>query len=528
MVRIEVLGPLRVWRDQMPVRITGRRQRLLLCVLVAEHGRTVPAGRLIDALWDGDEPTDPQNTLQQYVSHLRRALAGVPGQTGGLLTSPPGYRLSLGLGGVDLADVESLVSRARVFLDNGEPGTAADLAERALSMWRGAPFEEFGDHPVLLRVAEAAAGLQLAAVEVLTQVRRTAAGPAGVVQLIDAHPEWWTAREPLVAALVWALAAVERPADALARAERFRRVARDRGVVPGPVLVRLCNEVALYGRARTPIDPPKPSTPAERALSEFVRTLPLLGRGADPTGALAHHLTLVRALNLNMISNDSARWRREMDRHAAEVEQSLIDARTIDPVLGLDLALELARYWDWTGRLDLIRVHLKALLEAVGAKTSARRADAHAWLAFAWRNEDPQRTATHLALADAAARSPDELGRALAVRSVVQRPDDPAAALASAQRAMELLRRHGTIEEAAYAHVVAALAALAVDDRPVADRHTADAAALYAGIQHPSGLAWIDVIEARVHGRPADRAAAFARDHGDHSVDALLADLPLP
>jgi len=41
-------------------------------------------------------------------------------------------------------------------------------------------------------------------------------------------------------------------------------------------------------------------------------------------------------------------------------------------------------------------------------------------------------------------------------------------------------------------------------------------------VHHPSGLAWVDVIEARIAGTVPERAVDFERRQGDRSVAAML------
>lgn len=55
-VRFGILGPLRVIVRNEEVAIPARRQRALLLLLLLHVGKTAPADRLIDQLWDGEAP----------------------------------------------------------------------------------------------------------------------------------------------------------------------------------------------------------------------------------------------------------------------------------------------------------------------------------------------------------------------------------------------------------------------------------------------------------------------------------------
>src|SRR5919198_4218425 len=97
MVEFVVLGPVEVRRDGRELPLGGPKQRALLAVLLLNANEVVSRDRLIDALW-GDEPPDTaRNTIQVYVSQLRKLL---PPDTLG--TAPPGYKLVVDPAAVDL------------------------------------------------------------------------------------------------------------------------------------------------------------------------------------------------------------------------------------------------------------------------------------------------------------------------------------------------------------------------------------------------------------------------------------------
>src|SRR5438876_11048636 len=90
-----LLGPLSVSRDGEMMTPGGQKPRALLAALLLEPNRVVSRDHLIDAPCGEVPPDTARNTIQVYVSHLRKLLpAGV------LETAPPGYRL-----GVDPAAV---------------------------------------------------------------------------------------------------------------------------------------------------------------------------------------------------------------------------------------------------------------------------------------------------------------------------------------------------------------------------------------------------------------------------------------
>ena len=71
---IRLLGPITAERDGEPVSLGGPRQRAVLARLALVVGQVVTVDRLVDDVWAGDPPATAVNTLQSYVSLLRRAL----------------------------------------------------------------------------------------------------------------------------------------------------------------------------------------------------------------------------------------------------------------------------------------------------------------------------------------------------------------------------------------------------------------------------------------------------------------------
>ena len=63
-----ILGTTRALRDDgTAAALGGARLRALLTVLALRPGRTVPAGVLVDEVWDGDPPADASGALQALV-----------------------------------------------------------------------------------------------------------------------------------------------------------------------------------------------------------------------------------------------------------------------------------------------------------------------------------------------------------------------------------------------------------------------------------------------------------------------------
>src|SRR3954463_14363351 len=87
-VTFGVLGSLAADSHGAPLALGGRRQRTVVAGLLLNRDRAGSPERVIDAVWGGDPPQTARNTVQVYVSTLRRALGADR-----LVTEPGGYRL---------------------------------------------------------------------------------------------------------------------------------------------------------------------------------------------------------------------------------------------------------------------------------------------------------------------------------------------------------------------------------------------------------------------------------------------------
>ena len=64
-IRLQILGPLRVWRGDVELETGPRQQARLLAILLARAGRPVSAGELIDMIWgDARSAQRAQHTAQ--------------------------------------------------------------------------------------------------------------------------------------------------------------------------------------------------------------------------------------------------------------------------------------------------------------------------------------------------------------------------------------------------------------------------------------------------------------------------------
>jgi DNA-binding SARP family transcriptional activator len=267
-MEIRILGPLEVVAEGAPVDLRTGKARLLLAALVLHANQVVSTDRLIEFLWHGQPPDSAANTLQTYISHLRRSLepARTPRQPSRLLiTREPGYLLAVDRDDIDAVRFERLVGQARLVLGSA-PEQAAALLQTALSLWRGEPLADFTFEPFAQAEITRLTELRLTALEDRIDAElalgRHAALCGELARLVGEHP----LRERLSGQLMIALYRCGRQAEALgAHADLRETLVEQLGIDPNPALGRLQAailrqdpELDWPGASTGPAPPPVP------------------------------------------------------------------------------------------------------------------------------------------------------------------------------------------------------------------------------------------------------------------------------
>lgn len=527
-IELSVLGPVRAHVDGTEVALPGRRPRLLLALLVADAGCTVPAGRLVDALWSGDggRPVDPTNTLQQYVARVRRALSADDGggRPSPLVTTPPGYRLDPDAARVDLVEAEATWLRLRDVAPAAAPDRMAADADRALASWSGPAFEEFADDAFLLPAVERARRLRLDLLELATAADEHAGRSHRLVARLEGRASDWEVREPLALALAAALVRVGRHPDAVAVAQAHRRALALRGLDPSAALVDLEGRVLAHRPLPRTAGLATDAGPAGTAelLRRLVALAPSAGEPPAPEDDAAWHLAVAETAARPEVAADAATWVGIHERHAAGYDRALGWAHAHRPELAADLALALARWWDWRGDRGRICHHLGTAVERLGPEGGDRTGMAAMWLAFA-EGTGP-RGRRHLEVALTTTTDPMRLAEVRCVESVLVRTTDPQRATAAARAAARTFETSGRPAELAYAHVASALALLAAGRPHEAADHADRAGAVYGALGDQRGQAWTSLLRHQLDGRRPSAAltgvARFAAAHDDRPTAA--------
>ena len=314
--QFRVLGPLEAVRDGEAVALGGRRERMLLAILLVHANEALSTDRIYDDLYAGQPPPTAASSIQNAVSRLRRALGAEL-----IETRAPGYELMLAPDDLDSLRFERLVTTAPT-----DAEARAEALHEALELWRGPPLAEFAFEPFAQGEIARLEELRLAALEERMDadlaVGRHAVLVGELGSLIAEHPF----RERLRRQLMLALYSAGRQADALEAFQQARRTFVDElGIEPSPALRELERAMLQQDAALAPSAPPEQlpaAVPAQRA--ERRQTVTVLF--AD----VVHSTRLARALDPEALREVMARYfavvRRVIERHGGAVEKFIGDA----------------------------------------------------------------------------------------------------------------------------------------------------------------------------------------------------------
>jgi DNA-binding SARP family transcriptional activator len=189
-----LLGPLEVDAEGLPVSLGGARARALLALLLVHRNEVVPLDRIVDELWAEPPPKTADQVVRVYVSKLRKALepAGSDGPPQVILTRGSGYLVRTGRDEVDVDRFDALRVEGRRLLAAGNAAEAADALGDAISLWRGAPLQEFAYERFATTEIARLEELRLATLEDLFDARLAAGHDSELVadleQLVEANP----------------------------------------------------------------------------------------------------------------------------------------------------------------------------------------------------------------------------------------------------------------------------------------------------------------------------------------------------
>jgi DNA-binding SARP family transcriptional activator len=206
MAEFTVLGPLEARGPAGEVPLGGGATvRVVLAIFVLRAGQPVSRDALVDALWPDDPPPSARQTVESYVSRLRRALreAGLDGAV--IEPAAAGYRLVLNGYTVDRDQFEALVAAGRDARSCGDVAAAAARFGEALALWRGPALDGLADRAPLSADAVALNQSRLLVLETWAEARLDLGEAAEVVAALQPEASRNPRRERLHELLMLAL-----------------------------------------------------------------------------------------------------------------------------------------------------------------------------------------------------------------------------------------------------------------------------------------------------------------------------------
>jgi len=248
-MQFRLIGMVEIDSGGQVIEIGPPQQRLLAAALAVDAGRLVTVESLIDRVWD-DAPQGARRTLHVLISKMRRVLEHARDREPEDVTvvrRSGGYVLQLSPSRVDLLRFRRLADDAR----QADSATRVTLLRDAVALWHGEPLSGLpGNWAARARAAWWQEYLEVAVAWAHAELR--SGDPPATIGTLTMLAGEYPLAESVSAALMQALCAVGRPADALAcYAQTRERLADELGIDPGPEL-QAAYQAALRDTSRLP------------------------------------------------------------------------------------------------------------------------------------------------------------------------------------------------------------------------------------------------------------------------------------
>lgn len=287
----EVLGPMRVRNGEQLAQLAAPMHRTLLGVLLMRANMPVPVDVLVDALWAGQRDPRASKNLQVHVHRLRRAL----GDPTRIRFEHGGYTLHVRAGELDSERFETALTEVT---DADEPASAVLLLRAALQLWRGEPFGDVADLPLLRAEADRLTERRLSCLAHLYAAELACGHAVTVIpelaQLASRHPMW----ERLQGLLMTGLYQAGRQAEALEVYHRTRVALTEQlGLEPGRELRRLEHAILTADPAlETPRTPAVAPAQLPADITDFTGRSDLLATIRHISGSADRSRTVLIAI----------------------------------------------------------------------------------------------------------------------------------------------------------------------------------------------------------------------------------------
>jgi DNA-binding SARP family transcriptional activator len=301
LLRLQILGSLRIWRGQIELDAGPRQQQCLLAVLLARAGQPVSTGELIDLIWGEQIPDSALNVIHKYVGALRRVFEpALPARSSGtyLFRHGNGYMFTSGPALLDLAEFQHLVDSAKRALGDDQPEVALRHYARALALWKG-PAGDGLDYASSAAAVFAEVNTRFFDVCVAAaELAATLSSPQRIAAPLRLAAAMAPFNEPVHAALISVLGASGQQAEALEvfRAAR-QRLADELGIEPGQTLRRAHQRILNHPPAgeigSVAVGPATASSASSQSFVGRIRESAVVGESIDSAIASGSGLVLV-------------------------------------------------------------------------------------------------------------------------------------------------------------------------------------------------------------------------------------------
>lgn len=257
-MELRLLGPVELVLRERTREVGPPQRRAVLAGLAVDAGRPVAVDVLIGRVWGAEPPDGARRALHAHIARIRRLFEQGDDSDEArlrLVRRSGGYLLEAGPDQVDVLRFRQLVDRARKTGRGDDARTS--LLREALDIWGAEPLAGL-DGQWAVRTREAWRRQHVDAAVEWAHAELRAGDPSAVPELLTELLGEYPLVEPLTAALMRALHAAGRDAEALdCYAAVRRRLVEELGADPGPAL-REVHRVILQG------EPPGPSRPSTR------------------------------------------------------------------------------------------------------------------------------------------------------------------------------------------------------------------------------------------------------------------------
>ena len=133
-VNVALLGSLEVHLNGRPVELDEPMHEVLFAALALHANQTVPADRLVEAIWGDDPPSSALGTVGYHISELRDLLGdAAEGLT--IVSESGDYRLDVPSRSIDVLTFDSLVGEGRAALTAGLFEESCQTLDSAILLW---------------------------------------------------------------------------------------------------------------------------------------------------------------------------------------------------------------------------------------------------------------------------------------------------------------------------------------------------------------------------------------------------------